>query len=97
MHRYEGRNIPSLAEIKTFIKDEDTEDLTDAQKSMVKNYYAGVYKELINIYNTAKTLYTLQGNSEVSLKTNNYTYEVYQKTLSINIMETNAEIKYIIE
>lgn len=97
MNRYEGRNIPSLAEIKTFIKDEDTEDLTDAQKSMVKNYYAGIYKELINIYNTAKTLYTLQGNSEVSLKTNNYTYGVYQKTLSINIMETNAEIKYIIE
>lgn len=95
--RVEGRTIPTLSEIKAYIKDEETEDLTETQKNMIVNYYVGIYKELINVYNTAKTLYTLQGNSEVTFKTTNFTYEEYQKTLTITILETNAEIKYIIE
>lgn len=97
MDTYEGRNIPTLEEIKLYIKDEETTDLTDVQKNIIKNYYVSVYKELIAAYNASILLYSQQGNCEVTLYTNNYTNDIYQKTLAITIAEVKENIIYDIK
>lgn len=97
MSRYEERNIPTLEEIKIYIADNDSDDLTEEQITMIENYYVNIYSELINIYNSASSLYERQGNYEVLLKTDNYTYDVYKKTLSITLQETNSQIVYEIK
>ncbi len=97
METYEGRNIPTLEEIKLYIKDEDTDYLSDTQKSIIKNYYVSVYRELIAAYNASMLLYSQQGNCQVTLHTDNYTLDVYQKTLSITIAEVQENIIYDIK
>lgn len=97
MTRFGERNIPSLEEIKTYIKDNDTDDLTDEQKNAIEVYYGDIYRDVIDVYNAALLLYTEQGNCSVELKTNNYTYDIYQKTLSITKLETKENVKYVVD
>ncbi len=96
MNRYEGRNIPTLSEIKEYIKDPESEKLTSTQVSMIKNYYEDIFITLIDVYNSARTFYLEQANYEFTFATTNYTSEIYQKTLAITLAETEEQVTYII-
>ncbi len=98
MDRFEERNIPTLEEIKLYLKDSDTEDLTDEQKGMIEDYYTPVFNSLAwGSYNYARLCYKKQGNCEVNVKSNNYVYDEYQKYLSIVIIEMTDLTDYVID
>ena len=97
MKRHEGRNIPTLEEIKMYLENNETEELTEDQKSMIKNYYDTLYIDLIGIYNSARIAYLGQANYELTFRTNNYTSEEYQKTLAITLKETTDQVNYLID
>ena len=97
MNRHEDRNIPTLEEIKLYLANNETEELTETQKSMVKNYYETLYVDLIGIYNSARISYLGQANYELTFRTTNYTAEEYQKTLAITLRETTDLVNYLID
>ena len=80
-----------------YLENNETEELTEDQKSMIRNYYDTLYVDLIGIYNSARIAYLSQANYELTFRTNNYTSEEYQKTLAITIKETTDQVNYLID
>ena len=97
MNRYEDRNIPTLAEIKLWIADSETEELTQTQKNMITNFYETIYVDLIGIYNSARLFYVDQANYELTFETTNYTSDEYQKVLGITLRETEDLVNYLMK
>lgn len=97
MNRFEDRNTPTYDEIQLYIRNSETDELTDEQKRMVENYYETIYVDLIGIYNSARIAYLNQANYELTFRTNNYTSEEYQKTLAITLKETTDKVNYLID
>lgn len=90
MDRYEGRNVPTLEEIKLYIQNNSSPYLSTEQINMIKNYYATVYNNLIEAPIIYLELCKKQGNCEVHFAFDNYTDLEYQNTLSI-VIETTKE------
>lgn len=97
MNRHEDRNVPTLEEIKLWIANPETEELTDKQKYMITNYYETIYVDLIGIYNAARLFYVEQSNYELIFETDNYTSDEYQKVLAITLRETEEQVNYLMK
>lgn len=86
--------VPTLEQIKKYIADKTTKELTDKVKTAITTYYSPINTELIGANNFSLTSFKAIKSLNINLGNDDYSLEDFIKFIDLRIEKIEENIKY---